>query len=1801
MKRFFNIFSLLILALVFNVASMYAEPSSQAKYISISDVTSNSAKLTWINGNGGKRIVVVYSNNSYTAPTDGVDYNANANWGTGSVLGSGYVVYDGSGSTRTVTVTGLTTGTTYYVKVYEYNDVPNDFDYNVNSATNNPRSFSTSIATPTGLNTTNIGFNTATVNWNTVNGALGYLLTVNGTDYDETDIGNFTSFDLTNLTHNSTYTWTVAAYSANYDLSDYANTVQFTTPLDNTPPTFTVSYYADNNYTTPLTMIDGTVGEGTYYMMVTSSEPLSNTPTLTIATLGEDNDRVLTQSTKQISDYTFAFTRQVVGDIADDGSANEVVSITGTDLNGITTNNQQVNGFKIDTKPTEVESVSRVNNYEWYVEFTEITKKDGAMGNLTTDNFTATLNNATGSGISEVNIESVTTQDGITYQLILSYTGTDVFGGAPYEASTNPSVSIEVVDAEDRFDNEYVEGEGYSLDLDITPVRITDVPSYNNAHSYFMTLADAMDAADDYQEVYFAPTSIEIYDAVNVTKAVTFTAGVAGATLFLDAPWTITNAAEFSSFNGNLNISQLEGAANTAVITSSTATLTVTGISVSSFAAGTAFNILAGDANFDDVAFGDNIGDINVTNASSFTVYNSSFDNTTNSIVVANAADVLLDNNDFSNVTNAINITNASATAYLIGVDFTNVTNAITIGNTPEFYVSDCEFTNITNGVVLANTFTGIADVFTNSFNSGTNAITNNSAVVVNAVSNYYNSPNGPTHADNPCGNGLTVSDNVDYEPWYYDNSLTTTASNVTGYSIAVDNGFAEYCAYEGNETNISSNDVIEGGYNNEYTFQWYIDGAPIDGATDENLVGYELDVAGTYTFKREVTSNNCTYTSNEVEVIVNPLPNEPILTAPNGGNFCFDDSIIMSVSNEQVDATEVTYEWFNVNDVNNSVGSGTELEVFEDGEYFVVATNMFGCMTQSENITVDELPEITIEVNGNDADYVACVDLVSPLTTTVGMYNTEDYTYQWYKDNVAIVGADEPTYEANEIGTFIYKVVATNISLTPNCVTEDEIEVTINPLPTKPEISGDLTVCFGESNILTVSNYTMLDLQNYSLTWFDSNDNVVETGLTLEVSNTETYYVVATNLTTGCDIESENVEVVELDQFTVSVADQSYCSNVEPLTLTADIVDNGTNTYSYQWYLNGEEVVGATESTYTRTNMTPGTYTYSVEITLTTNDEGCIQWSNDATVTIFELAEPTVDGTNLVCENQTISLSSTNENSNATVASYQWYHNGDELVGENNATLEITNAQLSAEGNYTVEMTTDNGCVTESANFYVEMSELAEITSFKYTNNLLTNENILADNQETSFREDLTITYNVTADSAMTYVWYFNGEEIEGENSNSLTLDTADVRNLWNTLGNKYDGTFYTTDFTIQVEATSANSCESDFSYTAILNVIPVPTKLVISEILDDANNRKETNDAFDVEIKTYNDYNVLAAVVSDTKIKLNRIADLTVNYSVNSVTSGGSYNAADTSITMSANSNTLVVSVTMVKAIGAIDNQLATATHHTNTGMTLANDTSNTFVLVPALPASPTNFRRTARSKTTITMAWNIATSTHNSLLVVKQEAGLNNYSDETPEDGYTYSSTLGRSVQNFANGTNDNDLDGNIGNGGYRAIYFGNARTILIQGLTNNTEYNAKVYAVAGDFSNTNREATIRYSLDVVGQPSNNTALYQKTMAKETADDFVEYGNGEEAPFTVDAVYPNPVRDEVNFTINSANAATYKVEIMSANGQIVSVPFSELVLAAGSHSHNFRIEGLAAGSYMLMFTSGEFATVIPIVVMP
>ncbi len=81
--------------------------------------TGNSALLVWTDGNGSRSLVILQAGSATANPTQYTNYSASANFGSGSAIGAGSVIY--FNTSNTVNVTNLEPNTVYFYRVVEGN------------------------------------------------------------------------------------------------------------------------------------------------------------------------------------------------------------------------------------------------------------------------------------------------------------------------------------------------------------------------------------------------------------------------------------------------------------------------------------------------------------------------------------------------------------------------------------------------------------------------------------------------------------------------------------------------------------------------------------------------------------------------------------------------------------------------------------------------------------------------------------------------------------------------------------------------------------------------------------------------------------------------------------------------------------------------------------------------------------------------------------------------------------------------------------------------------------------------------------------------------------------------------------------------------------------------------------------------------------------------------------------------------------------------------------------------------------------------------------------------------------------------------------------------------------------------------------------------------------------------------------------------------------------------------------------------------------------------------------------------
>lgn len=194
--------------------------------------------------------------------------------------------------------------------------------------------------------------------------------------------------------------------------------------------------------------------------------------------------------------------------------------------------------------------------------------------------------------------------------------------------------------------------------------------------------------------------------------------------------------------------------------------------------------------------------------------------------------------------------------------------------------------------------------------------------------------------------------------------------------------------------------------YNPELNYQWLRNGFPIPNGTD---FFYTLNVGSEY---RVIVTNQlgCSDTSS-AKLVIN---NRPDATISGDNNFCIGNTATLNTNV----GNGLTYQWkFKNIDILNANSSSYNAD--KSGNYRVFITNNLGCTRLSNPFNVVGPPKGGTILNGSST--ICIGDSSEIISKATGL----PYSYQWYRNSVAIPGANNQNYYITSTG--FYKVMVTN------------------------------------------------------------------------------------------------------------------------------------------------------------------------------------------------------------------------------------------------------------------------------------------------------------------------------------------------------------------------------------------------------------------------------------------------------------------------------------------------------------------------------------------------------------------------------------------------------------------------------------------------------------------------------------------------------------------------------------------------------------------------------------------------------
>ncbi len=362
-------------------------------------------------------------------------------------------------------------------------------------------------------------------------------------------------------------------------------------------------------------------------------------------------------------------------------------------------------------------------------------------------------------------------------------------------------------------------------------------------------------------------------------------------------------------------------------------------------------------------------------------------------------------------------------------------------------------------------------------------------------------------------------------------------------------------------------------------------------------------------------------------------------------------------------------------------------------------------------NVTITQQPQNTVVCQ--NGTLTLSVSATAAYNDGISGRITPTLTYQWYKGSTPIPGATSAVYvnpavTLADAGTYSVRVYASSI----DSAVSGSVTVTVHPLTEITQQPSSVTLCEGAPfSFSVVANGVTLTYQWQRFTggtWTNISGatNATYTVASATPSDSGDYRVVVSG---ACGTETSNTVTANVRRTTAITSQpvatpSSLCLGQ---SFTISVTATGHN-LAYQWRRGGNNITGATGSSYTvasATNADFGTYDVVVSGTCGTVT------SNPVTVTQIPptiIVQQPIATPSSVCLGGTFTLSVQASGDNLT---YQWRRGGVPISGATQSSYTVTNAQASDFASYDVVVSGTCGSVTSNSVTVTQIPN-TEITS---------------------------------------------------------------------------------------------------------------------------------------------------------------------------------------------------------------------------------------------------------------------------------------------------------------------------------------------------------------------------------------------------------------------------------------------------------------------------------------------------------
>lgn len=373
-------------------------------------------------------------------------------------------------------------------------------------------------------------------------------------------------------------------------------------------------------------------------------------------------------------------------------------------------------------------------------------------------------------------------------------------------------------------------------------------------------------------------------------------------------------------------------------------------------------------------------------------------------------------------------------------------------------------------------------------------------------------------------------------------------------------------------------------------------------GASSGVLFGHTL---GSATITYTMMPGSCAATFN---VSVSPLPS--VFTVTGGGNHCDGDAgVHVYLSGSTVGVNYMLYRGATA--VGAFPGTGSILDFGLHtlaGSYTVKGTSSttFCTVNMSGSATIGVIPSVTpsvvLNATPNDTVCAGTTVTLTPVATNGGL----GPVYRWSVNGIPVAVAGSYGFVPADGDVVSVEMTSNAVCPSPATATRS-LPISVRPfgMPTANVVmTPNDTVCRG--TIVTANAVTTYAGPSPSYTWYKNGTIVSYSGSTYSfpaLNGDEMFVVLTSNdpcRLANVDSSARVVETVEepiLPVVVINANPGTTISKGQTSTLTA-MVTKATNP-TYQWYINGMPVAGATNVSFTSTSYSyPEVDSFSVAVT---------------------------------------------------------------------------------------------------------------------------------------------------------------------------------------------------------------------------------------------------------------------------------------------------------------------------------------------------------------------------------------------------------------------------------------------------------------------------------------------------------------------------------------------------------------------------------------------------------------------------